>query len=88
MFVIYNLLFNYAINDKNDYIYQLGDDIEFIDSNWEKYFINQLLNNDNIGVVGPTDINNRSGILTQSFVHNTHYKIFEFTFHMNLKLGY
>ena len=58
-----------------DYIYQLGDDIEFLDDGWEDSFIKKLKENKNIGVVGPNDINNKK-LLTQSFVHKTHLDIF------------
>ncbi len=58
-----------------DYLYQIGDDIEIISSDWENVFISELLKNDNIGVTGPNDINNPR-LLTQSFVHTTHLKIF------------
>lgn len=61
---------------KCDYLYQLGDDIEIITPDWEKNFIKKLNSNNNIGVVGPTDINNRK-IITQSFVHKNHLKIFK-----------
>ena len=58
-----------------DYIYQLGDDIEILTSGWEETFIRKLKENNNIGVVGPLDRNNKT-ILTQSFVHKTHLDIF------------
>ena len=58
-----------------DYLYQLGDDIKMISSGWEDTFISQLLSSSNIGVTGPNDLNNQN-ILTQSFVHITHLKIF------------
>ena len=58
-----------------DYIYQLGDDIEILTSEWEETFIEKLKESNNIGVVGPLDRNNKN-ILTQSFVHKTHLDIF------------
>jgi hypothetical protein len=62
-----------------DYFYQLGDDINILTSGWEDSFINKLRESNNIGVVGPNDINyNR--ILTQSFVHKTHLDIFGYYF--------
>jgi hypothetical protein len=59
-----------------EYLYQLGDDIEFKSPGWETLFINILENENNIGAVGPKDENNGHGILTQSFVHITHLSIF------------
>jgi hypothetical protein len=76
---IWNILFKKAIKDNNDYIYQLGDDIRFLDKNWEINFISKLKENNNIGVIGPMDLNNDK-ILTQSFVHKTHYNIFQYYF--------
>jgi len=81
---IWNILCKKAIDDNNDYIYQLGDDIEFYTSGWENLFISHLLNNDNIGVIGPLDRNNPY-LLTQSFVHKTHYKIFNYYFPKEIK---
>lgn len=62
-----------------DYLYQSGDDIQFLSSGWEDVFITELRKKDNIGVVGPWDMNFNDGrILTQSFVHVTHLQIFGF----------
>ena len=62
-----------------DYLYQSGDDIQFLSSDWENVFITELRKKDNIGVVGPWDTNHNDGrILTQSFVHVTHLQIFGF----------
>lgn len=76
---IWNILFKNAIDDDNDYFYQLGDDIRIIDSDWEIKFISQLKKYNNIGVIGPLDLNN-DGLLTQSFVHKTHFNIFGYYF--------
>nr|QDY51822.1 hypothetical protein 1_207 [Mimiviridae sp. ChoanoV1] len=73
--------------DNCDYIYQVGDDIKILTSGWEDIFINKLKKNNNIGVVGPTDINNKK-ILTQSFVHKTHIDIFGDYFPKQIKNWY
>ena len=73
---IWSRLADISVKNGDNYLYQLGDDIKFISSDWEDKFINKLNEFNNIGVVGPTDINN-STILTQSFVHKTHLDIFE-----------
>lgn len=73
-----------AVNDNNEYLYQLGDDIKIIDSNWESKFIDKLKSQNNIGVVGPLDTNNNK-ILTQSFVHKTHLQIFKTYFPKTIK---
>ena len=60
-----------------DYLYQSGDDIEYLTPGWEDIFISELRKKDNIGVVGPYDTNrNIDTLLTQSFVHVTHLQIF------------
>jgi hypothetical protein len=73
--------------DNCDYIYQVGDDIKILTSGWEDIFINKLKKNNNIGVVVPTDINNKK-ILTQSFVHKTHIDIFGDYFPKQIKNWY
>ena len=72
----------------NDYLYQLGDDIEFKSRGWERKFTSYLKEKNNIGVVGPKDENNKNKILTQSFVHNTHLSIFKRFFPQELKNWY
>lgn len=76
---IWNFLADKAYGE-NEYIYQLGDDIQIIDAGWEKVFINVLKKQNNVGVTGPRDINNHN-ILTQSFIHKTHIDIFGYYFH-------
>lgn len=72
---IWSILAQNAVNDNCEYLYQIGDDIEFKTSGWEDQFIHKLKKTNNVGVVGPTDINN-TNLLTQSFVHKTHLEIF------------
>lgn len=62
-------------SEECDYLYQIGDDIKIITDGWENVFVTMLLQNNNIGVTGPNDID-QYRILTQSFVHTTHLKIF------------
>ena len=76
-------MFKISLND-NDYFYQIGDDIKLLDKNWSWYFCQKLIDNGNIGVVCPHDLNNKF-ILTQSFVHKTHYEIFNFYFPLSIK---
>ena len=73
-----------AVSENNEFLYQLGDDIEFLDSDWEYYFIKQLKKQDNVGVVGPLDINNKS-VLTQSFVNKKHLEIFNYYYPHEIK---
>ena len=73
---IWSELANIAVKNNCEYLYQLGYDIIFKDSGWENKFITKLQENNNLGVVGPLDLNN-SKLLTQSFVHKTHLDIFK-----------
>jgi len=76
---IWNFLAKKAYNE-NNYLYQLGDDIQILDSGWEKVFINVLKKQNNMGTIGPRD-NHKPDILTQNFVHKTHLDIFGYFFH-------
>ena len=49
---IWNFLADKAYGE-NEYIYQLGDDIQIIDAGWEKVFIDVLKKQNNVGVTGP-----------------------------------
>lgn len=71
---IWSYLAKEAVKE-NEYLYQLGDDIQLNSSGWEDKFIDKLKEFNNIGVVGPHD--NTGRILTQSFVHKTHLVIFK-----------
>ena len=62
--------------EKNEYLYQIGDDIKILDENWDLYFIDRLRKSNNFGCVGPYDINIKNYLLTQSFVHIKHLDIF------------
>ena len=75
---MWNNLFKIAYNEQCDYFFQCGDDIQFATKGWITDCINKLNNNANIGVSGP--INNNARILTQTFVHRNHMKIFGFYF--------
>lgn len=61
-----------------DYIVRVNDDTEFNSSGWVGKGIKALLDYPvpNLGVVGPTDLNNRR-ILTHDMTHRTHLDIFD-----------
>ena len=73
---MWNILFNIAYKEDNNYFYQCGDDIQLITKDWTIDFINKLQEHSNIGVVGPRSVNGHQQILTQTFVSKEHYKIF------------
>jgi hypothetical protein len=81
---IWNLLLENA-KDECDYFYQCGSDIAHLTKDWDKYFINILKKNNNIGITGGVDkqcwleriIRNQNGILENVFFHKTHYNIFK-----------
>ena len=75
---MWNKLFKIAYNDNCDYFFQCGDDINFKTNNWINSAINVLKKNNDIGLTGPLNNNNR--ILTQAFVSRKHMEIFNFFF--------
>lgn len=72
---IWNELAATAYNQSYDYFYQVNDDLELITKGWTTRFVDTLKQTNNIGVVGPLDSFN-TRILTQSFVHRSHWDIF------------
>ena len=73
---LWNGLFVQAISEGADYFYQVNDDVELIDAGWATAFTNKLHGWGNFGVVGPRDSRWGHLLLTQAFVHKTHYEIF------------
>ena len=76
--VMWNILFDKAIEDNNDYFFQCGDDIEFQTKGWINDCISVLKSTNGLGLVGP--INNNPRILTQSFVSKKHKDLFGYYF--------
>ena len=82
---IWNGLFSVAIQDKNDYFVQVGDDIMFLDKEWVNCALTKLKHSGDIGVVGLLDqgrkeYNPRDSLFTQTIVSKKHYDIFGFYF--------
>ena len=75
---MWNILMKKSYN-KNDYFYQLGDDIIFHDYNFIDTYIKTLKISNNIGVTGLLQ-GTKQSILTQSFVSKKHYQIFKYLF--------
>ena len=75
---MWNYLFKLAYDDNCEYFYQCGDDIEFKTKGWIKSCIEKLKENNDIGLTGP--INNNNRILTQAFVSTKHMDIFGWFF--------
>jgi hypothetical protein len=71
---MWNQLFKIAYDEGCDYFYQCGDDIHFHTKGWVNDCIKMLKQNENVGIVGPT--NNNYQIITQGFVSRCHMKIF------------
>jgi hypothetical protein len=78
--IMWNELFLRAYADNCDYYYQCGDDILFSTNGWVGKCIEKLTSMNNVGVVGPTDVNNMKIKLTQSFVSKKHMEIFGYYF--------
>lgn len=75
---MWNILFDVAYKDGNEYFFQCGDDIFFTTKNWVNDCISTLKQHKNIGLSGP--MNNNSRILTQAFVSRLHMDIFGYFF--------
>jgi len=75
---MWNILFEKAYKDKNDYFFQCGDDIIFTTKGWVNDCIVTLQKHKDMGLVGP--INNNPRLLTQCFVSKKHYEIFGYFF--------
>lgn len=75
---MWNKLFEKAYDDKCDYFFQCGDDIEFKTKGWVNDCIQTLVMSNNIGMTGP--MNNNAHILTQSFVSRKHMETFGYYF--------
>lgn len=75
---MWNVLFKNAYDNNCNYFYQCGDDISFKTKNWVKDSIEILKKNNDIGLSGP--INNNNRILTQAMVSRKHMEIFGWFF--------
>jgi len=82
--LMWNYLFDKALEDNNDYFYQCGDDIWFENKDWIKDCILQMKKQNNIGICGPINPPNFR-ILTQTFVSRKHYEIFKCYFPIQIK---
>ena len=63
---MWNILFEIAYKENNDYFFQCGDDIVFTTKGWVNDCIKTLEQHKDMGLVGP--INNNMRLLTQCFV--------------------
>jgi hypothetical protein len=82
---MWNILADKAYNEGYDYLYACGDDCIFNKSGWLPICINNLILNDNIGLTGVLTTNGNTNILTQSFVHKTHFELFGFFYPEEIK---
>jgi hypothetical protein len=77
----------------SDYLFQIGDDVILETPNWTECFIERLLSNNNIGVVGPCNLVNynqrkRSNspiVIENAFVSKKHFECFGYFFHPTIK---
>ena len=77
---MWNLLAKEAMKEDPDYLFQTGDDVHYESPGWVEKSIDELRARDNLGVAGPTDVDN-PGLATMPFVSSRHYRIFNFFFH-------
>tara|TARA_R110000787_G_scaffold116965_8_gene227416 strand:+ start:280 stop:1008 length:729 start_codon:yes stop_codon:yes gene_type:complete len=71
----WNMLFERAYLDGNDYFVQCGDDIVFQNNNWLDMCVHNLNQSLNIGCCSPQDIR-MPNLMTQSVVSRKHMEIF------------
>lgn len=83
---IWNVLFKKAYDEGYDYFIQCGDDIEF-HMGWIEQCLVALKENEDVGVVGPRDINNPK-LLTQTMVSRKHMEVFGYYFPEEIKNWY
>ena len=81
--LMWNKLFDDAYKRDCNYFYQCGDDMEFKTKGWINDCIKVLKTNNDIGLAGP--INNNNRILTQAFVSRKHMDIFGWFFPKEIK---
>ena len=75
---MWNILFKISYDEGGDYFFQCGDDINFHTKKWVNDSIKMLIQNNNIGISGP--INNNNRILTQAMFSREHMSIFGWLF--------
>jgi len=81
--LMWNKLFEDAYKERCSYFYQCGDDMEFKTKGWINDCIKVLKANNDLGLAGP--INNNNRILTQAFVSRKHMEIFGWFFPKEIK---
>jgi hypothetical protein len=84
---IWNILAKHVYDVGYDYLYACGDDITFYKKGWIDACVDILIHHQNIGVTGPSSIENPT-LLTQCFVHRTHFNIFGFFYPDEIKNWY
>jgi hypothetical protein len=85
---MWNVLTEIAYKKKFDYFYMTGDDIVFNEKGWVDESIRVLESTKNIGMTGPVEVMRNPRILTQCFVHKTHYEIFKYLLPEEIKNWY
>ena len=90
--LFWSVLFASAVNDGQQYFYQLGDDILFSPSSsrksWSTALTDKLKEWEGMGVVGPNDQMWNCRLLTQTMVALPHFQIFQRYFPMAIRDWY
>jgi hypothetical protein len=79
-----------------DYLFQIGDDVILESPGWTERFIERLMSNNNIGVVGPCNLVNYNqrknagipSVIENAFISIRHFEIFGYLFHPSIKNWY
>lgn len=84
----WNRLFEHAYMAGFEYFFQVGDDVILDTPGWVSTFVHVLQQQENIGTIGPSEMNNYWGrklagqhiVNENNFVHRRHYDIFGYFF--------
>lgn len=85
---MWNILYNDAMQDDNDYFLQVGDDVSFNNDGWLTAMTKELDEMNGIGVVGPRDTKWDCKIMTQAMVTRKHHQVFGWLYPPEIKDWY
>lgn len=85
---MWNILYNDAMLDGNEYFLQVGDDVQFNESGWLTAMTRELDYLGGVGLVGPSDTKWKCKIMTQIMVTRRHHEIFGWLYPPEIKDWY
>ena len=67
---------------------QLNDDVRLLSDGWSTMFVDKYMENNDLGIVGPTDVLWGSKLLTQAFASRVHYTIFGRFYPLDIRVSW